>query len=199
MVLINDGSTKNIDREINFLGSRLGSEFQYLSYSTNKGKGGALKYGLKNTYAQNYMFTDVDFPYTSDSMVSVWNMLITKGGIVTGHRLSAYYGDLTWIRKLMSRGLRILNKTIMGLPIDDTQCGLKAFDREVADIFIQCETDRFLIDLELLLAASRAKVTITPVNVSLRPDIDFTKFNSSFLFKELFNLFKLILKYRILK
>ena len=87
----------------------------------------------------------------------------------------------------------------MGLPIDDTQCGLKAFDREVADIFIQCETDRFLIDLELLLAASRAKVTITPVNVSLRPDIDFTKFNSSVLFKELFNLFKLILKYRILK
>lgn len=198
VVLINDGSVRDIQNDIEYISGHLGSDFQYLSYLDNKGKGGALKYGLENVPGQNYMFTDVDFPYTAESMSAVWNALASEGGVVTGHRMSTYYGELTWTRKLLSRGLRILNKTIMGLPIDDTQCGLKAFDKEVGQIFLNCRTNRFLIDLELLLAVSRAKVKITPVNVHLRPDIDFTKFNSSVLFKELFNLVKLIIKYRII-
>lgn len=198
VVLINDGSTTDIRNEVDYLKDQLGEDFRYLSYNKNRGKGGALKYGLENIEGQSYMFTDVDFPYTSESMESVWKMLINEGGIITGHRMSAYYGDLTWSRKIMSQGLRILNKTIMGLPVDDTQCGLKAFDKSVAKIFLMCETERFLIDLELLLAVSKEKMNITPVNVQLRPDIDFTKFNSSVLFKELFNLVRLIFKYRIL-
>ena len=91
----------------------------------------------------------------------------------------------------------MLNKSILSLPVNDTQCGLKAFDNGVKEILLQCETDRFLIDLELLLAVNKKAIPITPVPVRLREDIDFTKFNSSVLLKEAFNFIKILIKYRL--
>jgi hypothetical protein len=75
----------------------------------------------------------------------------------------------------------------------------QAFDADVKELLLKCETDRFLIDLELLLAVSAQKYQITPILVSLREDIDFTKFNSTVLLKEVFSFIRLIWKYRIIK
>ena len=91
----------------------------------------------------------------------------------------------------------MLNKIILNLPVNDTQCGLKAFDEEVKDILLDCATDRFLIDLELLMAVNKKSLSIIPVSVQLREDIDFTKFNASVLLKEVFSILKLIWKYRL--
>ncbi|MBK8625636.1 MAG: hypothetical protein IPN86_08810 [Saprospiraceae bacterium] len=109
---------------------------------------------------------------------------------------TAYYDDLSSLRTLLSKGLRWLNKLILNLPVNDTQCGLKAFDKNVRDLLIQCKTDRFLIDLELLLATNKAGYKITPVKVELRKDIIFSTFNSSVLLKEIHNFIKLVWIYR---
>jgi len=199
VVLINDGSTKNIDQGVHYLVENVGFCFRYIGYSTNKGKGGALKHGVSLAKGSKYMFTDIDFPYTNESMKTVWETLMSTDGIVTGYRQEAYYSDLSLFRTTLSKSLRWLNKTLLALPVNDTQCGLKAFDEEVKDLLLSCKTNRFLIDLELLLAVNKQKLKITPVQVSLRQDIDFTKFKSSVLLKEVFNFLRIIIKYRIYK
>ena len=197
VTLINDGSSNDISAGVSFLQEKIGKEFNYLSYPKNRGKGGALKFGAENSYASCIMFTDIDFPYRVESMKAVWLTSSKQPGIITGYREKEYYSDVSNWRTFLSKGLRILNKSILSLPVNDTQCGLKAFDNGVKEILLQCETDRFLIDLELLLAVNKKAIPITPVPVRLREDIDFTKFNSSVLLKEAFNFIKILIKYRL--
>lgn len=197
VVLINDGSTSDFSQGVSYLKSKLGHQFSYVSYEKNKGKGYALKFGAKSCDSSGYMFTDIDFPYSTESMQKVWQTLVKSEGIVIGHRETAYYADLSPMRTVLSKGLRWLNKLILNLPVNDTQCGLKAFDRQVKNILLECQTDRFLIDLELLLAVNKKSIQIQPISVALRQDIDFTKFNSTVLLKEVFNFVKLVWKYRI--
>lgn len=197
VVLINDGSKVDIDLGVKFLKEKMGESFHYLTYENNLGKGCALKYGASSILAKNYIFTDIDLPYSIESMQNVWNTMLQTEGIVTGHRALDYYTDLSPLRTFLSKGLKVLNKIILNLPVNDTQCGLKAFDKDVRDLLIQCKTDRFLIDLELLLATNKAGYQITPVKVELRKDITFSTFNSSVLLKEIHNFIKLVWKYRL--
>ncbi|MBK8515046.1 MAG: glycosyltransferase [Saprospiraceae bacterium] len=199
VVLINDGSTRDIRGEADLIALQLGQKFKYTGYQYNKGKGGALKFGASMCETDRIVFTDTDFPYDNQSMKSVIKSVQSTSGLVTGFRSEAYYADVSLFRTILSKSLRWLNKSLLGLPVNDTQCGLKAFDGQVKAILLKCETDRFLIDLELLLAASNQNIKITPVPVKLRDDIGFTRCNASVLLKEVFSFFKLIWKYRVLK
>lgn len=195
LVLVNDGST--VDIRSDFLEQKLGDRFRYLSYENNCGKGAALKYGFSAYRSDVNVFSDIDLPYTARSMAAVAESLVRQGGIAAGYRDEVYYADVSVFRTLLSKSLRLLNTLILGLPVNDTQCGLKAFDRKVAETLAQCRTDRFLIDLELLLAVTRKKLPITPVHVELREDVDFSRFNSSVLLKELGNFLILVWHYRL--
>lgn len=198
VVLVNDGSSIDISNGVDYLREHLGAVFHYLHYPDNRGKGGALKHAVAAFESKLYIFTDIDFPYTAASMKQILETMRTKTGIVTGFREEAYYADVSLFRTILSKSLRAVNQVILGLPVNDTQCGLKAFDPTVAELLLACKTNRFLIDLELLLAVSRKKIEITPTKVMLRSDIDFTKFNSTVLLKEVFNFISLIFRYRIL-
>jgi len=197
VVLINDGSTVNFTLGVDFLKTRIGDDFSFVGYDQNMGKGRALKYGAKSINANKYMFTDIDFPYSTESMKSVWDAIQSNSGIAIGYRETEYYADLSLLRTMLSKGLRWLNKLILNLPVNDTQCGLKAFDPEVKEILLECQTERFLIDLELLLAVNKKSLNIIPISSKLRDDINFTKFDSTVLLKELFNFVRLVWVYRI--
>lgn len=198
LVLINDGSKTDITRELEYLQKRLGSILQYISYETNLGKGAALKFGASNVISSKYIFTDIDFPYDLKSMVKIYETCKDNSGIIVGTRDQGYYHEISKTRKILSKGLRWLNTNILRLPVNDTQCGLKAFDSEVKEILLRCTTDRFLIDLELLLAISNTDINIKTVYVQQRGELDLTKFNSSIIIKEARNFFKLLWKYRIM-
>jgi glycosyltransferase involved in cell wall biosynthesis len=199
LIIVNDGSSVNISEAASHIVNTLGVErVQYHTYSPNRGKGGALKVGASYVKTRYAVFTDVDLPYTLQSMVNVLNGVFAHGGIIAGNRESDYYESLSDFRTYLSKSLRIVNRFVLGLPVNDTQCGLKAFDDEGRNILLACKTERFLIDLELLLSANAQKVKITPIKVELRPDISFTKFNPAVLLNEVSNFIKLLWKYRVL-
>ncbi|MBC7885022.1 MAG: glycosyltransferase [Saprospiraceae bacterium] len=199
VVLVNDGSSKDISEGVRLLQRELKDNFHYVTYPDNRGKGGALKAGAVSVDSELFMFTDIDFPYSTESMVDVYQAIQAEQGIVTGYRQETYYTDLSNFRTLVSKALRWFNGAISGLPTNDTQCGLKAFDRTSKAILLSCKTDRFLIDLELLLAANNKKINIKPVLVHLRDNIVFTKFDATVLLKEVFSFLGLIIKYRIFR
>ena len=91
VVLINDGSSKDIKDAVEFLKTKLGNHFSYLSYNQNKGKGFALKFGARSSHSAAYIFTDIDFPYSTESMKNIWTEIQLSNGIVIGQRETNYY------------------------------------------------------------------------------------------------------------
>lgn len=197
LVLINDGSSINVSKGIQYLVEKLGSDLVYLQYPVNKGKGGALKYGVSKIDTSRYLFTDIDFPYDTESMVKVYYSTLQNAGIIIGYREQDYYVGISAGRKYISKGLRWINNHVLRLPVNDTQCGLKAFDNDVKQILSKCSTDRFLIDLELLLAISNTTINITTIVVKQRSDLKLSKFNFSLLIEEFWTFIQLLLKYRL--
>ncbi len=198
VILINDGSSQSIDQEISWLQKNITEDFYYLSLPKNLGKGGALKAGAGYLDSEFYIFTDIDFPYTAKSMYDLHNLLKKEKGLVPGYREKDYYQDMNAFRSIISRLLRNLNNRLLMLPVNDTQCGLKGFDKYARDILIQCNTNRFLIDLEWLLASHNAGVTIKPSKVQLRDGLQLTNFNPVILGKEIFSFIRILWKYRIM-
>jgi hypothetical protein len=59
-------------------------------------------------------------------------------------------------------------RTCLRLPFRDTQCGLKAFRRDVGiELFRRVHSPRFLFDLELFLAARQAGIAACEVPVCI--------------------------------
>ncbi|MEZ4943054.1 MAG: glycosyltransferase family 2 protein [Saprospiraceae bacterium] len=166
---------------------------QVIQYAENRGKGFAMRLGVQAATATFLLLTDIDFPYTTDSMRRVADTLREKGGIVAGNRSTAYYANVPAFRRWLSKGLRWLLRHVLRQPIDDSQCGLKGFDPNGKAVFLETTIDRFLFDLEFLMLAN-GRVPVTPVPVELRPDIVFTSLGWKILAAESGNFLKLLLR-----
>ena len=84
-------------------------------------------------------------------------------------------------------------RNVLKQPIDDSQCGLKAFDNTGKALFLQTTIDRFLFDLEFLMMAGNS-ITVSPVPVELRPGVVFSPVNWKVLATEGGNFLKLLLR-----
>lgn len=73
-------------------------------------------------------------------------------------------------RRLMSGGMRLAARTLLGLPYPDTQSGFKLFPRHLAfELFSQQRTAGWVFDAELLVIARRSGLPICEVPVVWQP------------------------------
>ena len=73
-------------------------------------------------------------------------------------------------RRLMSAGMRIASRVLLGLPYRDTQCGFKLFPRHLAfELFSQQRSASWVFDAELLVIARRSGLPIQEVPVVWQP------------------------------
>jgi len=191
LIIVNDGSTtinevqsvEKIKREI--------SNFQWISYSDNKGKGYALRNGVKASTSDLILYTDIDWPYTEESMVELIKNL-TTADVVIGIRDKSYYNKLPRSRKVISRLLKYFNARFLKLIVGDTQAGLKGFDKNIKGIFLNTKIDRYLFDLEFIHLLSKSdNLVVKTIPRYLREGVTFSKMNRKFLFREARNFFRL--------
>lgn len=193
LILINDGSTSGVQpAHFEYLKANL-QDIQIISYPENHGKGYALRQGVRQSRADALIFTDIDFPYTLESMIAVEKSLLNNAGVVLGYRDQTYYESVPWFRKVLSKSLRWTIKTLLRLPTNDSQCGLKGFDRKGMEVFLDTSIDRFLFDLEFLVLANKRKNKINLVNVQLKEGIEFSSVSLKIVISELFNFLRIFL------
>ena len=176
VIVINDGSTIGFStEELLFINTHLPNCKVY-SYTKNKGKGHAVRYGIERSKAPYLMYTDIDFPFELSSMQNMLDTLISGADIVIGHRQKCYDHQLSSFRKLLSMGSHFYNKVLLRLPYTDTQGGLKCFNATGKEIMMQTKINRYLFDTEFLLLASKRpglKIVELPIetvpNIHLRP------------------------------
>ncbi|MDX2246901.1 MAG: glycosyltransferase family 2 protein [Bacteroidia bacterium] len=195
-ILVNDGSSVPIaPAEIQKLSESL-PQFEYVFYSPNHGKGHALRKGMAASDAGISIFTDLDFPYTAESLVKIYRELSSgKTDIAVGIKNQSYYTNLPPMRVKISRFLRFLIRNFLRIPITDTQCGLKGFNEEGRKIFLQTTINRYLADLEFIFLASRQKtLTMKAIPVELREGVVFSKVNLRILLGEGTNFLRIVLR-----
>lgn len=193
MIIVNDGSTRSLNTEADYI-TRALPEASYHAYEVNRGKGYALRQAAMKSDAPLVMYTDYDFPYTYGSMVSMVEMLQSKEvDAVVGKRDDSYYAHISPRRRRISKFLKNFNRMVFRLPTDDTQCGLKAFNAKAREIFLETETDRYLIDVEFLKKLSKNKAKVGVQLVKLREGVVLSKISNLSLFKEMINYLKIMI------
>lgn len=192
LVLVNDASSRGIDEaSIHYIKANL-PDFQYITYDKNRGKGHALRSGVAPIREGLILYTDIDFPYEFASMKAIWMSLREGNDIAVGTRNDVYYENTPKKRTLISKILRFVLRKVFRLPITDTQCGLKGFNQKGKHIFLQTRIERFLFDMEFIALASRnEEIKMSPVAVTLRSNIQFSKMNAKILMTESVNLFRI--------
>jgi len=167
-------------------------DFQWISYSENRGKGYALRQGILQSTADFIVYTDIDWPYTEESMINLIKKLMDNVDAVIGTRNAAYYEHLPDARKRISKMLRAFNAKLLRLKVDDTQAGLKGFRKNVKAIFLSTTINRYLFDLEFIyLLSGKKEIKVVGIPISLRPGITFSKMNRKILFQEARNFLKI--------
>ena len=94
----------------------------------------------------------------------------------------------------ISKFLRLIVRTFLRIPTDDTQCGLKGFTRKGKEIFMQTTIDRYLFDLEFIFIAARKKAVLKTVQVELREGIQLSHMRWNILLQEFGNFLKIFVQ-----
>lgn len=169
IILVDDGSAD---------GQRLQSIAElykcvYLKNDKNMGKGAAVRKGMLQAEGRFVLFTDSDIPFTYDSIDVILTYLDNKEfHLVVGDRTletSSYYGKITLMRKLSSSLFTFFVGRFVTTGMNDTQCGLKGFRKEIAqDIFSVSRLNGFAFDVEIIYISMKRNYDIKRISVKLR-------------------------------
>lgn len=125
----------------------------------NRGKGAAVRAGMKAAKGRVRLFTDNDVPFQLSVIGDFFRLLDREDAdVVCGDRRlarSRYFDRISWARRQESRIFSLMVSWSKMDKATDTQCGIKGFRAEVAeDLFSVCRIDRFAFDVELLHVAA---------------------------------------------
>jgi dolichyl-phosphate beta-glucosyltransferase len=136
-----------------------------LSYPVNRGKGYAVRQGMAASTGQVVAFMDADgsTPVSELTRLSA-PILREEADIVIGSRRvkgAAVAVNQSLSRQLLGRAFALHAQVVLGLRVQDTQCGFKVFRGPVArDLFASLRCDGFAFDLEVLAAARERRLRV---------------------------------------
>ena len=162
-------------------------KFHFLPYEVNRGKGYSLRHLCTLSDAEYTVYTDGDFPFGWEPVARAFELLLTGSDVVMGRRTREYRKALTPMRRLLSGGVKVLNRLLLGLPRDyqETQSGLKGFNVKGRELFLQTKVKTFLFDTEFILLAYRENLKIDVLDIAIRPGIHLSSMGMKVMFREL--------------
>jgi glycosyltransferase involved in cell wall biosynthesis len=164
-----------------------------INIAPNKGKGNAVRTGAQAAKPGYLLFTDADFPYTVESFLKIVRAIEAGNNVVPGVRNQSYYQGVTTFRSRLSRMHSWFIRSLIGITISDTQCGLKGFDAIGVQVLLRTQIHRFLFDLELICRAqNNREIKVETVEVDLRPTVEVSQFGVAVLLKEGINFAKIV-------
>lgn len=165
---VDDGSGDKTADSISRAAAKHPDEIHPVYVKINSGKGNALKQGFAASTGSHILLLDADLDLSPERISTFFDVMQQeKAAIVIGskrHPQSTI--DYPWHRRLASAVYYTIVYLLVGLPVSDTQTGMKLFRREA----LQWSFDRMLVkafafDLEVLsIAHSKGfKVAEAPI------------------------------------
>ena len=188
VILANDGSPQSCypDEALDAIRAAA-DEFMFCTYDVNRGKGYCLRHAMAQTDGDVQIYTDGDFPFGWQCAAETFDRLNAGADVVMGIRGTDYGKALHPLRKFISKGVRRLNRFLLGMPERylDTQAGMKGFRGAGKQAFLDTTVDTFLFDTEFILLAWDRGLRIDTVPLTLRPGLSFSKMGWRILLREL--------------
>ena len=191
IIIVSESSDKTDDIVTEF--SKNSAVVKLLASSRRLGKGGAFKKGVRNANGEIVMLLDSDLPVPVSDVEKVVSCVGKVDVAVASREVEGtkilVYPPLA--RVFAGKAFSRIFNALFNLNVKDTQCGCKAFKKEVLErVLYSVESNGFEFDAELLFKCKRAgyKIIEVPVTWSYKPD---SKLN---LFKDTLKMGKGVLK-----
>jgi dolichyl-phosphate beta-glucosyltransferase len=166
VVVVDDGSPDDTAGRAREAGADL-----VVRLEQNSGKGAAVRTGMLAAHGRCVAFTDADLSYAPAQIVGLLNRIEEGWDVVVGSRKHTETRTLVENRRLREVGGRVINlftSLVLLGQYRDTQCGLKAFRSDVAQlVFSRSVIDGFAFDVEVFHLVERYHLSLDEVPVEL--------------------------------
>ena len=156
IVVVDDGSTDQTAAQAQ-AAAALDPRIRLIRLAGNRGKGAAVREGMRACRGRLRLFCDADLPIVVETLEQPLALLRNGCDMAIASRVlpdSTVAVPPTLLRQVVSPCFNWLVRRLLRLPFRDTQCGLKGFTQEAADdLFAQARIDSFAFDVELLALA----------------------------------------------
>jgi dolichyl-phosphate beta-glucosyltransferase len=141
-----------------------------IRYETNRGKGFAVRTGLKAAKADIALFSDADLSTPIEEMHKLIDPIMAGDvDVAFGSRAldrSLIGTHQPWRREQGGKVMNLVIRTMSGLKFADTQCGFKAFNMvKFRPLLDRMKIDRFGFDVEFLFVAQYNGLRLAEVPV----------------------------------
>jgi len=170
IVVVDDGSSDNTGEELRKVAAEV-SELKPVCLVKNVGKGLAVMHGFEMSCGSYVLFLDGDLDLPPSQAFEFFEVMEkNQADIVIGSKLhkESVIGSYPWHRRITTAIYYAMVKILIGLPVRDTQTGIKLFRREVLQWTVpRMLVKQFAFDLELLAIAHEKGFRIAEAPVSL--------------------------------
>jgi dolichyl-phosphate beta-glucosyltransferase len=166
VIIVDDGSS---DKTSDLVSSISNPNVKLVKLKTNKGKGGALRAGIKESVGRYVIFMDADLSVpleNIDKFISEFKKfeVVIASRRVKGAKILIHQ---PWHREMMGRFFTILTWITTGVKLADYTCGFKGFRLDAAkNIFGKSLIDRWAYDAEIMFLAHKLGYNIKQVPIS---------------------------------
>lgn len=172
VVFVSDGSTDDTLHAI--AQGSIPYPTTILSYKDNKGRGYALRTAMTAATGDYAVWLDVDLSTPLDLLARFARLMkrgvpvIIASRAVSGARVTT---PQPWYRTILGNGFRKLSRFVLQVPVEDFNCGFKAFSRQAyTTIFPRTAMNRWGGDCETLFLAQKYGLPVAEVPAPWRHD-----------------------------
>jgi len=173
VIVVDDGSTDSTKDELRKAEATI-PKLRSVFLSQNVGKGGALKRGFDASRGNYVLLLDADLDIPPRHVSGFFSIMEQdRADVVIGSKMhrDSDVGSYPWHRRLVSLAYYLLVKTLVGLPVRDTQTGIKLFKRAALDwAFPRMLVKQFAFDLELLAIVHEKGFRVAESPIALRSE-----------------------------
>lgn len=166
IIVVNDGSDSKYDKIFDVLKT---NEIVVLEHKTNKGKGEAIKTGIKYLIekheCQGCVCADSDGQHTAQDILRVCEELErSKVDIVLGVR-NFKKEKIPFKSKFGNNISKVLFYAMTGEKIRDTQTGLRGYSSKIFEWLLKIDGSRYEYEFNILLNMKEEKITYTQIDI----------------------------------
>jgi dolichyl-phosphate beta-glucosyltransferase len=173
IIVVDDGSTDDTVALVTALAGELPG-LRVLHSPANRGKGHAVRLGMRAATGRTRVFTDADGSTPIAELEALLRALAAGADIAIGSRYlpaSRVMRPQPWHRRAWSRLVNRVVQRVLLPGVVDTHCGFKAFTAvAAARTFAACTVDGWSFDLEVLARARASGFHIQEVPVCWEND-----------------------------
>jgi glycosyltransferase involved in cell wall biosynthesis len=199
-IIVMDDGSKDMTYDKALTASR--EHIKVYKLPKNEGKGEALRTAFNKCSGDLVMFLDGDLDIHPKQFEALFDVMKNESAdiVIGSKRHPKSVLNYPPARKILSSGYFFIVKMLFGLPLRDTQTGIKLFKAEVLkNVFHKVLIKRYAFDLELLILAhyNNFKISEAPVVVDYKGK--YGNITMKVVFNMLWDTFAIFYRLRVIK